>query len=435
MGSSLRSFFRHPPVPLIVTSTFSNRLVCWAAALLFAAGALSCASTRPATRARVFSPPIVVQPVPDDVDSAVIDGEFPPDEAAHEPGAALPGVPEAIEPLPAGPGGLPPGERPPPPTTSSLIALVLPLDDPAFQRAASAVRDGFFDAAYADGRGGDCIVIRHGRDGVVDAFELARAKGVGVAVGPLVRDDLRKLALAGVELPWTLALNQLDDGTALPPAIFTFPLTVESDGRTLAKRMLQWGASRIDVVEGDSPLMKRLAKSFASQWADGGGMAPDDFRFDAAPEALTGLRRAIIRVTPDAVLLAVNGDHAALLKPFIGGVDAYASGLVFERPSPAVARDLDGVRVVEIPWLLTPDAPEFATIPRRDFDSDSLARLYALGLDAYRIAASFANGPPLHFDLDGATGHVALGSGREFEREGKLGVYRGGVLVPLDSAP
>ena len=131
----------------------------------------------------------------------------------------------------------------------------------------------------------------------------------------------------------------------------------------------------------------------------------------------------------------MNGDHAALLKPFIGGIDAYASGLVFERPSPAVARDLDGVRVVEIPWLLTPDAPEFAAFPRRDFESDSLARLYALGLDAYRIAASFEDGPPAHFDLDGATGHIELGRNHEFQREGQLGIYRDGVLVPLDSAP
>ena len=57
-----------------------------------------------------------------------------------------------------------------------------------------------------------------------------------VAVGPLVRDDLKALALADADLPWTIALNQLDDATPMPPAIYTFPLTVESDGRTLAQR-------------------------------------------------------------------------------------------------------------------------------------------------------------------------------------------------------
>jgi len=346
-----------------------------------------------------------------------------PDGQALVPGAA------------ALPEGAPIGARVPAPPTSNLIALILPLDEPAFQRAASAVRDGFFDAAAAAGRSGDCIVIGHARDGVAAAFAQARAKGVRVAVGPLVRDDLKTLALANADLPWTLALNQLDDGTPLPAAIYTFPLTVESDGRTLARRALAAGAHSIDVIEGDSPLMKRLATSFAAEWTGKGGEAPAAIRFDPAPDALTAMRRSLARNVPDAVLLAVNGERASLLKPFIGGIDAYASGLAFERPTTAVARDLDGVRVVEIPWLLTPDAPEFAAFKRRDFDSDSLARLYALGLDAYRIAASFGNGPPNRFELEGATGHVSLGPRHEFQRAGRIGVYRDGMLVPLESAP
>jgi uncharacterized protein len=410
------------------TSRSACGALCAAAAILFAAGALSCASMRPATRVRVIQPPAAVAPAPPGTNAPEIDGESPdalasPDDRALVPGAA------------ASPEGAPGGSRVPAPPTSNLIALILPLDEPAFQRAASAVRDGFFDAAAAAGRGGDCIVIGHARDGVAAAFAQARAKGVRVAVGPLVRDDLKTLALANADLPWTLALNQLDDGTPLPAAIYTFPLTVESDGRTLARRALAAGAHSIDVIEGDSPLMKRLATSFAAEWTGKGGEAPAAIRFDPAPDALTAMRRSLARNVPDAVLLAVNGERASLLKPFIGGIDAYASGLAFERPTTAVARDLDGVRVVEIPWLLTPDAPEFAAFKRRDFDSDSLARLYALGLDAYRIAASFGNGPPNRFELEGATGHVSLGPGHEFQRAGRIGVYRDGMLVPLESAP
>jgi outer membrane PBP1 activator LpoA protein len=107
----------------------------------------------------------------------------------------------------------------------------------------------------------------------------------------------------------------------------------------------------------------------------------------------------------------------------------------FERPPQAVARDLDDVRVVEIPWLLTPNAAEFNGMPRREFDSAALARLYALGLDAFRVAAAFKDGPPERFELDGATGHISLAPGRQFVREGKLAVYRNGELVPLDTAP
>ena len=367
--------------------------------------------------------------------------EVPPPPAETLPLAPPPLSPEGVEAAPEAGAAplaetpLPPGEQMPAPPTSDLIALVLPLDEPAFERAASAVRDGFLEAAAAAGKSGDCIVIPHDRNGVVAAFAAARAKGVRVAVGPLVRDDLRALAQSGADLPWTLALNQLDDPAALPPSIYTFPLSVESDGRMLADRARAAGAASIDVIEGDSPLMKRLATSFAGEWVREGGNPPGALRFEPSPDSLTGLRRSLAGHVPGAVLLALNGEHAALVKPFVGDVLSYASGLVFERPSPAVARDLDGVRVVEIPWLLTPDAPELAQYPRRDFDSDALARLYALGLDAFRVAASFVDGPPQRFDLDGATGHVHLAPNREFQREGRLGIYRNGVLVPLDSTP
>jgi outer membrane PBP1 activator LpoA protein len=413
-------------------------MLCAAIAIAFAAGALSCASVHPATRARVVAPVIIVEQAPGTAPSLPASPQAPPDIAPLPDGSPVPGgeatplSPEAALAL-----GMPRGGAPgtPAPPTTDLIALVLPLEEPAFARAAGAVRDGFLDAANAAGAAGNCIVIGHGRDGVLAAFDAARARGVRVAVGPLVRDDLKKLAAAAVDLPWTLALNQLDDGTRLPPAIYAFPLSVESDGRTLARRALAQGAHSIDVVEGDSPLMKRFAGSFAVAWTQGGGAAPSALRFDASPEALTDLRRVISRKPPDAVLLAVDGERAALVKPFIGGIAAYASGLVFERPSPALARDLDGVHVVEIPWLLTPDAPELAPFTRPEFDSDSLARLYALGIDAFRVADAFRDGPPARFSLAGATGRVTLGPGHEFQREGRLGMFRAGVLVPLDATP
>jgi outer membrane PBP1 activator LpoA protein len=402
------------------------------AAIAFAAGALSCASVRPATRVHALPPPAVgapVEPSPLETYSPPPPLVAAPPGLDETPSSEAPPAAEIVAPSP-------PAAAMPAPPSSNRIALVLPLDEPAFARAASAVRDGFLDAAAAAGRGNDCVVIAHrGGDDVVGAFEIAREKGVQVAVGPLVRDDLKTLASATVTLPWTLALNQLDDGTPLPPAIYAFPLTVESDGRTLAKRARASVAAPIDVIQGDSPLMKRLASSFAIEWTGSGGSPPSVLRFEPSPDALGELRKTLGRNPPRAVLLAVTGDHAALVKPFIGNVLAYASGLVFERPNPAVARDLDDVRVVEIPWLLTPDAPQFASIPHRDFDSDALARLYALGHDAFTIAAAFHDGPPDRFEVDGATGHVTLVPGHLFQREAMLGVYRDGRLVPLDSTP
>jgi hypothetical protein len=125
------------------------------ATLLFATVAASCAPTRPATRVEVIRPPAAAHaetatpaPVPPapapviDVDPDVVTSAVLP------PGATLPSVaPDATDNAPS--------EALPAPPTSNVVALILPLDVPAYERAASAVRDGFMDAAEAAGKRAD----------------------------------------------------------------------------------------------------------------------------------------------------------------------------------------------------------------------------------------------------------------------------------------
>ena len=212
-------------------------------AFAFAAAALSCAPVRTATRADVVRPPVAQTVPPPPV--VIAPEQLPPDVSTPPDGGGAPAAPEAMPPAVA--GAAPEDELPPPPATDK-IALVLPLQIPAYERAAAAVRDGFLDAADVAGARARCVVIPYGVDGVITAFEAARAKGVAVAVGPLVRDDLKTLAISGAKLPWTLALNQLDDGTPLPNAVFSFALTVESDARMLAQRALASGLRSVDVI-------------------------------------------------------------------------------------------------------------------------------------------------------------------------------------------
>jgi outer membrane PBP1 activator LpoA protein len=317
--------------------------------------------------------------------------------------------------------------------SGTTIALILPLDAKNFARAAEAVRAGFLAAASAAGDR-DCIVIAHGEDGVLSAFEDARARDVKVIIGPLLRDDLKAVAQLALDLPFTVALNQLEEGTPTLPHLYTFSLAIESDARLIARRIRAEGAPRVAVVGAETPLMKRFATAFATEWVAEGGMAPDIYRFDGTPEALTAMRRALVRKTPNAVLLALDGANATLAKPYLGTVPAYASGLVFERETQAVTRDLDDLVLVEIPWIIAPDAAQFANLPKQEFASAALARLYALGLDAYRVARAFRDGPPERFKLEGATGEVTLIDGRQFAREGRFAVFRAGQLAPLDGA-
>jgi outer membrane PBP1 activator LpoA protein len=318
------------------------------------------------------------------------------------------------------------------------IALVLPVDAPAYSRAADAVRAGFMAAAESSGSKLRIRVFPHAEDGVLQAFEAAQRAGARVIVGPLVRDDLKIVAAMAIELPYTIALNQFDEAAGPPPTLYTFALSIESDARLIARRMREaapptpsGAIPNVVVVSTETPLMKRFAAAFAGEWQAGGGSVPAVLRFDTAADAMTAMRRELQRRPPAGVLLAMDGTSATLAKPYLGTVPAYASALIFERETIATARDLNGLIVTEVPWIVAPDAPQFATLPRREMPSAALTRLYALGLDAFRVAVAFKDGAPETFSLDGATGHLSL-DGHNFTRESRFAVFRDGDLLPVE---
>jgi outer membrane PBP1 activator LpoA protein len=331
-------------------------------------------------------------------------------KAAPDPGAkAAPTVDAQLTPLP--------------------IVLVLPLASTAFGRAAEAVQAGFL--AAADAAKAKPTVIGHGDGDVVAAFAKAKDSGARVIVGPLVRDDMKILAAAGLELPPTIALNQLDEGVTLPENVYALTLTIDGEARQLARRAREDGAMTVVVIASDTPRQQRFASAFNAEWILAGGGAPVMFRLDSAPEVLRLLRRELAKTPVDTALLAVDAKDAALVKPFVGTIPSYTSSQVNERQPPETLRDLDDVRFVDMPWLVEADAAAFAELKRPDYPNTTLDRLYALGVDAFRVAQAFADGSPTKLEFDGATGHLSLDATRRFVREGRLMQFRAGRIVPV----
>jgi outer membrane PBP1 activator LpoA protein len=317
------------------------------------------------------------------------------------------------------------------PANGAAIVLVLPLDSAVYGRAAAAVRAGFVAAAEADAT--RVRVIAHPDGDPLPGFSEARKLGARVVVGPLVRDDLRMLAAADIDLPTTLALNQLDEGLPLPERVYALSLGIEAEGRQLARLLRAQGTQTVAIVSADVPLQKRFGSAFVGEWILQGGGPPETFRFARAPEELTKLRRDLSRAPVDAVLLAVDGSDVALLKQFVGVTPSYTSSQANDRPQLENQRDLDDLQFVELPWLADPVSPALEGLPRGNYPNASLERLYALGIDAFRVAKAFVDGPPGKFEIDGATGHLTLGESRVFAREGQLMRLRDGrveVVAP-----
>ena len=155
------------------------------------------------------------------------------------------------------------------------------------------------------------------------------------------------------------------------------------------------------------------------------------FRFDRAPEMLALLRREFAKVgARRGAARASTRRTRRWRKPYLGRVAAYTSSQVNERQARESLRDLDDVRFVEIPWLADPARRRLRRHSPRDYANATLDRLYALGVDAFRVAQAFADGAPTTLEFDGATGHLTLEPSRQFVREGTLLQFRDGEIVP-----
>lgn len=330
----------------------------------------------------------------------------------------------------------PPPPTPPPlivpaPLATATMALVLPLQSATFGRAAEAVKAGFL--AAADLANTKPLIVGHDDGGATDAFRKATDSGARIVVGPLLRDDVKAVAAMTGERPWTIALNQLEEGVPLPERMYALALAIDSDARQLARAAHAIDAQVVGVIASNSALQRRFANAFVAEWLLQGGGPPVQLHFERTPDMLTLLKRELARTPLDAVLLAVDAADAALVKPYIGQIPAYASSQVNDRQPPEILRDLDNVTFVEIPWLAEPDAAAFARLPRPDFRNTALDRLYALGIDAFRVAQSFEGGAPARLEFDGATGHLVLDASRQFAREGRLMRFETGQIVPANA--
>lgn len=106
--------------------------------------------------------------------------------------------------------------------------------------------------------------------------------------------------------------------------------------------------------------------------------------------------------------------------------------------------DMDGVFLLDIPWQLDAGhamvafyapASTATTAAAATPRSADMERLYALGIDAYRVAREVA-AQQGEFELDGVTGRLAVqidARQARLQRGAERAVYRDGGAVPLEA--
>jgi hypothetical protein len=308
------------------------------------------------------------------------------------------------------------------------IALMLPLESASFGAAAAAVQQGFLAAAGLDPQALPVRVYGNldENSSVAAVYRQAVADGASAVVGPLTRNGVAALtAVNNFPVP-TLSLNTVE--SAPLHNLYCFGMAIESEAKQVARLAGKQGYKQAIVISADEPLARRLQYAFEEQWTASGGTVLREIDFNGDTSMF-----ADIAATPDTmVFFATGAEKSRLIHPFLpANMAAYATSQIFSGNADTLVNfDLEGVHFVDMPWLMqTPAVPAYPRAsPALPTDQE---RLYALGIDAYRLVQVLL-GRQTALPLDGVTGRVSL-KGHTFEREALPALFVQGHAQPADA--
>lgn len=308
------------------------------------------------------------------------------------------------------------------------IAVLLPLKSRSLGAAAQAVRDGVQAAAGSNsnetGKPPLPVVVYTIGDkesDVLAGYDMAVSQQARVVIGPLGRSPVQALVRGGPARLPTIVLSAVDSEPAPVGPWYTLTLSVDLEARQAAQLAWRNGGRTAVTIQTDPVFGQRIQTAFADEWQRLGGQLLASVALKPTPAELKALKQNVSQAgTPDVIFLATDARAAKQLRPWLDtAIVTYATSQAYDGlPTQPSNMDLIRVRFVDAPWLVQPDyfSAVGYTRPQKAMRAD-LARFYALGIDAWRLAQWLAIGTLRPgFDFDGTTGQLRLDERGVFQR-------------------
>lgn len=353
------------------------------------------------------------------------------------------------------------------------IALLLPQEG-QLASVARALREGFMAAHYQAQQAGQqppaIQVFDSSRLTSMDEFyRQAQAAGAQMVVGPLEKNLVKQLS-SHEQLPiTTLALNYSDNTSEGPPQLFQFGLAAEDEAREVARRAWADGKRTAVAMVPKGEWGERVLEAFRQSWqAQGGTLLGVEFidqpvalaqqvadlfqlrNSEGRAQRLSSTAGTNVAAQPsrrqdvDFMFLAATPTQAQQIRPtmifqYAGDVPVYATSHLFTNSGDlAQYNDLKGVRFCETPWLLnTTDPLRQQVTAQWPQANGSLGRLYAMGIDAYRLAPRLSQLKTLpESRVEGLSGNLSMSPTQRIERRLPWAEFVDGRVQRLpDTAP
>ncbi|HDR2708420.1 TPA: penicillin-binding protein activator [Enterobacter mori] len=297
--------------------------------------------------------------------------------------------------------------------------------------------------------------------------------GASIVVGPLLKNDVETLIKSNTTLN-VLALNQ-PESVQNRANICYFALSPEDEARDAARHIHEQGKQAPLLLIPRSALGDRVANAFADEWQKIGGGVVLQQKFGSASELRAGVNGGAgialngspvsaslpqqqsvtigdltIPAPPtdaqisgggkvDAAYIVATPEEIAFIKPMIAmrngsqsGATLYASSRSAQGTAgPDFRLEMDGLQYSEIPMLAGSNPPlmqQALSSVRNDY---SLARLYAMGVDAWALANHFTQMRQVPgFELNGNTGDLTATQDCVINRKLSWLKYQQGQIVP-----
>lgn len=320
------------------------------------------------------------------------------------------------------------------------IALLLPTGSKVFGRVADSVRLGFLAGAAVEGKAAPAFRIYAADDeaaSMAGLYRKAVGDGATAIVGGVTRDGAAVLVKEAGTVP-TLALNAPPD-MSLPDRFYYISLNLDWEAKLVARTAFEQGVRRIVLVTSGTPLARRIQESFEREWSRQGGEITLRLPFSAEQADGDRIRAAIDKYQDketekynvDGIFLCADTRAARSVRPYLpASVPAFATSHTLDSRAGAVENlDLESVRFLEMPWFVEQDHAAVMVYARPSADTPiDNERLYALGIDAWRLARLITEPDKLRdmAPLDGVTGRLSLEGGHQFMRALSLVEMRDG---------
>ncbi len=304
------------------------------------------------------------------------------------------------------------------------IALMLPLSG-KLQAVSEAIQNGFLYAYYQNNEDAAALEIINASSDPAEfnlQYQQAIQNGAEFIVGPISKKVINHLLQKDqLEVP-TLTLNYGDETEQPTLNLYQFGLRPEDEAEQIADYALTEDKHHAVTLVPDTEWGRRLQSAFTNRFESLGGQVVGAEVYPSKKNDYSNSIKKLLNLTSsnqrhkiiqqvlgeqlkfdsrrrqdiDMIFIAANTRQARLIKPQLKfhhaqGVPVYAtSHIASSKRNADDDRDLDEIQFVDIPWMLNQqDNHEYAQIRKLWPASGSrFSRLYALGIDAYRLIPS-----------------------------------------------